>query len=370
MQAAGIDLLLLTTEPEFRYFSGFLSPFWQSPTRPWFLLLPASGKPVAVIPSIGESALAASWIDDIRCWPSPQPHDEGISLLLATINELAGKQPVIGIPMGAETHLRLPLADWAKIRARLPDEQWRDATPICLGLRQIKSSAEIDKIRWLCQTVSGVFEQFPRQLTPGISVAEAFRAFKIDCLHAGVDEVSYLVGDAAPGGYDDIISPPRHSAIQRGDVLMLDTGCTFDGYFCDFDRNYSFGEPSAATRDAQHRLWDATEAAFDAIRPGVSCLEVFAVMQRTLGNQPVAGESRGEVGRFGHGLGMQLTETPSFAAFDTTPLAENMVMTLEPSLAFATGKMLVHEENIVITANGAEWLSRRAPRELPIIDGF
>ncbi len=53
MAQAGIEALLLTTEPEVRYFTGYLTRFWESPTRPWFLLVPASGAPIAVIPSIG-----------------------------------------------------------------------------------------------------------------------------------------------------------------------------------------------------------------------------------------------------------------------------------------------------------------------------
>ena len=53
MADAGLSALLLTTETEVRYFTGYLTRFWESPTRPWFLIVPASGKPVAVIPSIG-----------------------------------------------------------------------------------------------------------------------------------------------------------------------------------------------------------------------------------------------------------------------------------------------------------------------------
>ena len=57
MAAAGFDGLLLTTEPELRYFSGFRTLFWQSPTRPWFLYVPRAGKPVAVIPEIGAALM-------------------------------------------------------------------------------------------------------------------------------------------------------------------------------------------------------------------------------------------------------------------------------------------------------------------------
>ena len=52
-----MDAILLTTEPDVRYFTGFFSQFWESPTRPWFVLLPLSGKPIAVIPEIGAAGM-------------------------------------------------------------------------------------------------------------------------------------------------------------------------------------------------------------------------------------------------------------------------------------------------------------------------
>jgi Xaa-Pro dipeptidase len=74
-----------------------------------------------------------------------------------------------------------------------------------------------------------------------------------------------------------------------------------------------------------------------------------------------------DVGRIGHGLGMQLTEWPSHRPGDTTVLREGMVITLEPGMEFAPSKVMVHEENIVIRDGAPEILSRRAPSELPII---
>jgi Xaa-Pro aminopeptidase len=52
MRNAGIDALLLTTEPDVRYVSGFLTRFRESPTRPWLLVVAAPGEPVAVVPAI------------------------------------------------------------------------------------------------------------------------------------------------------------------------------------------------------------------------------------------------------------------------------------------------------------------------------
>ena len=84
----GLSALLLCTEPEVRYLPGFHTPFWQSPTRPWFVILPISGKPIAVIPSIGETSMRETWVEDIRTWSSPNPVDEGISLISNTLKEV------------------------------------------------------------------------------------------------------------------------------------------------------------------------------------------------------------------------------------------------------------------------------------------
>ena len=69
----------------------------------------------------------------------------------------------------------------------------------------------------------------------------------------------------------------------------------------------------------------------------------------------------------GHGLGMQVTEWPSHTIDDDTVVMENMVLTLEPGLQWAAGKVMVHEENLVVRSDGPELLSRRAAEELPII---
>ncbi|NQU56914.1 MAG: aminopeptidase P family protein [Rhodospirillales bacterium] len=365
MTGANFDALLLSSEAEVRYFTGFLTQFWQSPTRPWFVVVPKAGKPIAVIPEIGAPCMGRTWVDDIRTWSSPDLEDDGVSLLGETLREVAGQRGKIGLPMGHETHLRMPLADFDRLRSTLDDMEFSDATAIVRGLRMVKSEAEIGKITHACELVSNAFDQAPNLFRLGQSEAEVFRAFKIECLGQGVDDVSYLVGGAGPGGYNDIISPPSGRVIVKGDILILDTGCTFDGYFCDFDRNFAFGHASDGARRAYEAVYRATEAGLMAARPGATCADVFEAMGRVMDEAGALGNT---VGRVGHGLGMQLTEWPSLSAQDKTVLEAAMVITLEPGMIFAPGKVMVHEENIVIREGGAELLSRRAASELLVID--
>ncbi|MDC1334567.1 Xaa-Pro peptidase family protein [Planktomarina temperata] len=350
MNAADLDAILLTTEPDIRYFTGYLTRFWESPCRPWFLVLPRSGDPIAVIPSIGAELMARTWITDIRTWRAPDLEDDGISLLAETLRNIG---PRIGTPSGLQSHLRMPLSDFARLNAALPQPIGADAD-IPRSLRLVKSEAEIEKIKTACQIATRAFERVPEIARIGQPLAPVFRDFQRLCLDEGADWVPYLAGAAAPGGYGDVISPADDRPLEAGDVLMLDTGLVHDGYFCDFDRNFSVGSPSPDVAAGHSRLIDATYAAFEAARPGATAAELFHVMDKIV----TGGAGGSEAGRYGHGLGMNLTEWPSLIPTDHTPLVEGMVLTLEPGIELAPGRALVHEENIVIRENGAEWLSQ------------
>jgi Xaa-Pro aminopeptidase len=364
MTEQGLAGLLLLTEPEVRYFSGFRTLFWQSPTRPWFLFVPAEGKPVAVIPEIGAALMRQSWIEDIRTWSAPAPDDDGISLLTELLSPLVARKARVGLLKGHETSLRMPLGDWERLVAGLPGLEIADATGIVRSLRMLKSPAEIEKLSTVCAIASETFARVPEIVSEGQPLEEVFRTFRREALALGVDDVPYLVGAADQGGYIDVISPPSRRPLRAGDVLMLDTGCTWDGYFCDFDRNWAIGRADDTARRAYDVLWRATEAGVETARPGNTCRDLFDAMRSVIAEMDDSGS---DIGRLGHGLGMQLTEQPSNAAFDHTVIEENMVLTLEPSLGYGDGLMMVHEENIVIRKHGAELLTTRAAPELPVI---
>lgn len=364
MAQQGLGGMLLMSEPDVRYFSGFQTLFWQSPTRPWFLFVPVQGKPIAVIPEIGAALMRQSWLDDIRTWSAPAPDDDGISLLIDLLSPLAKSNARIGVMKGHETLLRMPLGDWERLTAALPGLEIADVTGLVQGLRMVKSTAEIEKLSHICAIGSATFARVPDVMSQGMALEDVFRTFRREALGHGADDAPYVVGAADQGGYVDVISPPSRRPLQDGDVLMLDTGLTWDGYFCDFDRNWAIGYADDVARRAYDVLWRATEAGIAAARPGNTCRDLFNAMSTVIAE---IDDSGGDIGRLGHGLGMQLTEQPSHASFDTTVLTENMVLTLEPSLSYGDGLMMVHEEDIVVGADGARLLTTRAASELPVI---
>ncbi len=360
MSAHGIDALFLTSEPDVRYFSGFLTRFWESPTRPWYLILPARGDPVAVIPEIGAALMRATWVQDIRTWDSPDYEDDGITLLAEALAEYLPKGGRLGLPMGRETSLRMPLGDWMRLTESLHVHEAVDASSLLRSVQEVKSEAEIVLIRKACAIGGRAFARVPDIVRPGVTLSRVFRDFQALLLEEGADWVSYLAGGAAPGGYGDVISPAADRLLTNGDLLMLDTGAVIQGYFCDFDRNWSIGPATPEVAEAHRILFDVTEAAFEAARPGATASDLHAAMSPILdahSHAPVGG-------RLGHGLGMRLTETPSLIPEDGTPLVAGMVLTLEPAITLGPVRMMVHEENILIREDGAEWLSPRVSREL------
>lgn len=358
MAKAGLGALLLTAEPDLRYFTGFLTRFWQSPSRPWFLMIPASGAPVAVIPSIGAALMQSCWISDIRTWAAPDPEDDGVTLLAETLRELAGGGAV-GVPSGRESFLRMPLADFARVKA-ICGLEFVGEGGIVARLRQVKSEAEIDKIRHICAIAGRAFGRVPEIAREGVVLAQVFRDFQRLLLQEGADWVPYLAGGAGPEGYKDVISPASDAPLQDGDILMLDTGAVWDGYFCDYDRNFAIGQASDAAQTAHGQLTHATEAGLAAAKLGARACDVWRAMADIVGGGDTAG-------RLGHGLGMQLTEGLSLTAWDQTVLQAGMVITLEPGVSTTAGRMMVHEENIVIREAGPQLLSPQAGPRLPVL---
>jgi Xaa-Pro aminopeptidase len=351
MAGDGLDALLLSAPADIAWITGLATRFWQSPCRAWFVVVPAKGDPVAVIPEIGCAPMARTWLDDIRSYPSPG--EDGIDGLLAALAACVSKTGRIGLPMGAGTAPAMPLASWLRLETALRPRCFVDAGSLVAGARAIKSEAEIARIRAAARAGRAAFAGLPALAGPGRRIADVARAFQAAVLEAGADHVGYLAAVAGPGGYGDVIDPGDSRILVPGDVLLVDLGAVVGGYYCDFGRNVAIGPPSAAVRDAHRALHDAVAAGIAAARPGITAADLHGVMAGVL---QAAGQRPGG-GRFGHGIGLSLTEPPSLMPGDRTVLEAGMVLALEPGVTLGPGRLLVAEENIVLRGDGAALLT-------------
>ena len=363
MQQYQLDGILLTTPQNIRYFTGYDSQFWESPTRPWFVVVPASGKPIAIVPEIGESEFKKTWLDEIKTWPSPRPEDEGVSIVKSTLDDLKKIYGQIGAELGKEMAIRMPIKDLLKLK-EIAKTNIVDGSDAIWDMRIIKTNGEIERIKHICSIASDAYLDLPSKLNIGDTERQAVNKLKIDILNRGADNVPFMPGISGKDGVSQIVCGPSDRIIDNGDILFIDTGSTYDGYFCDFDRNFAFGKASSEVERVYEILWKATEAGIEVAKPGVSPVDIFNTMNKIISEGNIVGNN---VGRLGHGLGLQLTEPPSHRPGEKTIIKENMVLTIEPGMEYAEGKMIVHEENIIINKDGAELITKRAPREIPII---
>ena len=210
-----LDGILLTTPQNIRYFTGYDSQFWESPTRPWFVIVPLSGKPIAIVPEIGASEFNKTWLDEIKTWPSPRPEDEGISLLKSNLENLKKTFGQIGLELGSEIALRMPVRDFIKLK-EIVNTNLVDGSDAIWDMRMIKTNEEIKKIKFICSIASDAYNALPSTLSIGNTEREAVHKLKMDILSRGADSVPFMPGISGKGGCLLYTSPsPRDRTRSR-----------------------------------------------------------------------------------------------------------------------------------------------------------
>ena len=139
-----LDALLMTIPANLRYFTGIDTHFWESPTRPWFLVLPLSIDPIAVIPEIGEKLFRKTFIKDIYKWPSPNLKGDDVTPLKSILETLPNRFGSIGAELGKEMNIRMPALDFGLLQDKL-NFDIVNGSPLIWTLRTVKSFNEIKK---------------------------------------------------------------------------------------------------------------------------------------------------------------------------------------------------------------------------------
>jgi Xaa-Pro aminopeptidase len=361
-----LDGMLLSVEQNIEYLSGFISQFpWSSPSRPWYFVIDRDGNGTGIIPEFGETCWrGSSWAETVMTWPSPRPENEGIDLVAKAISGIKRKFGRFGMEFGLESRLGTTMGDMMRIADAIRPFEAVDCIPVMRRLRYIKSKAEIAHIRHACTIGSDTFDAMAKFIADGDSESEICRKFGAHALLLGADKVPFTAIGTGKGGYDSIVQGPSDRRVRKGDIVFLDTGVKYRGYFCDFDRNFALGEPPDEAKRLHALLWRATEVGIKAAVPGNTAEGVFLAQAKVLED---AGIVFGNVGRMGHGLGKNMTEYPSNMLGDKTVLEVGTVLTIEPGAMFGKNKILVHEEDLVVTEDGPKLLTRRCTKEMPVV---
>ena len=378
MDEARLDAVFITSEADFRYVTGFDSPTWINLTRPRYCVVPRSGDPVIVSPTTNLIIIErTSWVTDVRSWVAPNADDDGITLLADGLRAAAGTYDRIGAELGPESRMAMPIGDFLRLMEQLAPIEVVDGNGLFRRLRMVKSPAEVARMRRISQIVSQGFDDLPRLMAVGDTERAACDRLRERLLELGAESSPYVTGQSGPEGYPCVNLSPSGRVLARGDLFTIDTGSTFEGYYCDFNREWAIGAASDTIRLCHEIVWRAAEAGIDAAKPGVRCCDVWQAQADQLA-QETGPDGRAveqpRLGRMGHGVGMHMCEPPSINPNDTTELVPGMCLTIEPGMAYTVDgpdgpqpRVLLTEENGVVTEDGFDLLTRRAPYELPVV---
>ena len=154
-----------------------------------------------------------------------------------------------------------------------------DGSTLLWSVRAVKTPAEIERVAAATRAARAAFDAVPSLSREALATERALhRAFARELLAAGADSVPYLAIGSGPHGHDGLTRGPTDRPLGHGDAFALDVGCEVDGYFTDFDRDFTIGEAAPVTLAAYRTLHAATGAGLATIRPGARADEVWTAI--------------------------------------------------------------------------------------------
>jgi Xaa-Pro dipeptidase len=364
MRARSLDALLVTSEANYRYLSGHATQAWVNRARPFFCLLPRDGDPLVVV-GASEASVArqTSWISEVRVFTAlARP---GIDQLTTAVRDRGLGTGRIGCEFGIAQRLGLPLEDFQALQAGLPGAALVDAGELLWALRRVKSPAELAYVRRAAAITSEAVTATLAAVRSGWSERDVYRHLGVEVMRLGADRPGYAPVNADARGPDRLTGGPTARRLEPGRMVYMGAGCVYHGYWSDQVRIFAVGHASAHQREMYRLMHEAFDRCFAIMRPGVPVGEVMRTSLATL-EAGGAGAYVGRLGRIGHGTGLDLSEPPSLTMDEPGVLEPGMVLYLEPNFVTPKGNFLV-EDTVLITQDGCELLTPRAPAELPVI---
>jgi Xaa-Pro aminopeptidase len=230
----------------------------------------------------------------------------------------------------------------------------KDTSSVVERLRMVKDKHEIDRIREAVLLGANLFDRALQVMRPGVQEVGVAAEMELVARRHGAEAMSFPTIIAS--GARSALPHARASAqaIQRGAFVVCDFGVILEGYCSDQTRSVWVGPVSAKARSDYESVREAQQAAVDAVRPRITCGEVDEVARKVLNK---AGLGRYFTHSTGHGVGLEIHESPRIAAGQREVLTPGMVITIEPGVYFP-GKWGVRiEDMVVVTASGRDVLT-------------
>jgi Xaa-Pro aminopeptidase len=236
-----------------------------------------------------------------------------------------------------------------------PTAELVPTTGLVADRRRVKSAAEVARIEAAATIADEALDQLRPQLLDGPSEHEFATALERTMIDLGADERSFPTICAAGPNSARPHAEPGDRRIAEGDLVVIDFGALVDGYHSDMTRTIPVGEVAPEVRELLAVATESQAAGATAVRPGVTAHAIDRACRDVLADHGL--EDRLLHGT-GHGLGLEIHETPILRPDGAEELREGEVVTVEPGVYLpGTGGARV-EDTVVVTATGSRPLTR------------
>ncbi|WP_443032697.1 M24 family metallopeptidase [Streptomyces sp. DH41] len=346
----GLAGVLVTPGPDLEWLCGYRPA--GATERLTLLVLTADAQPRLLVPGLdrpdAEAAPGAGALRVFEWWDGQNPHTAAAGLL--------------------RPHGRYGVSDgtWALhllcLQQSLPLATYQPLSSVLPMLRAVKDEPELARLTAAAAAADAAYEEVlglrfggRRERDLAADLARLLREH-------GHSRVGLTVVGSGPHGAD-----PHHRAgdrvIEDGDMVVLDFGGLKDGYGSGSARTVHVGAPTDEERRVHETVRTAQQAAFEAVRPGVSCQEIDRAARAVI---EAAGHAEHFTHRTGHGIGVTVHEPPYLVEGEEQPLVPGMCFSVEPGI-YLPGRFGVRIEDVVTcTEDGGRRLNTTS-HELAVV---
>lgn len=197
------------------------------------------------------------------------------------------------------------------------------------SLREVKDEFELSMMEEACRITSEAFGYVTGTISAGVTELEIAAELYCFMHRNGVDKPAFemIVASGARSAMPH--AAPSHKEVAKGDLVLIDMGVSYEGYYSDMTRTFVAGKASDEQKAVYKAVKEAQILGIDALKPGVTGADVDAASRDYLVEQ---GYGERFLHGLGHGVGLEVHERPSLAPGRADPILENMVFTIEPGI--------------------------------------
>jgi Xaa-Pro dipeptidase len=353
MRDNSLSAILLAQSTSLAYFTGI---HWEGGERLFAMVLPAKGEAFYVSPAFEEGrareqiALSPEGTKpDLRVWQENEsPY--------ARVAEALSDRGIAGGTIGVEETVKFLFSD--NLRKAASSATFTSATPVTAGCRMIKSGHEIDLMRLAAKVTLAAYEATYRSMKVGMTqrdVGELLETAHRQLGFEGGADVQVGEFSAFPHGS---VAP---QGIRESTIVMIDGGCSVEGYQSDITRTFVLGKASDKMKQVFDIVHRAQSAALGAAKPGVEAGSVDAAARKVITDAGFGPDYKYFTHRLGHGMGMDGHEWPYLVRGNPTKLQPEMTFSDEPGI-YIRGEFGIRlEDDMHIMEGGADLFTPQSP---------